>query len=89
MVLASLTKSSTYLSKSILWDSVIAWALFIAVIVLVSIAMARPHDSRTVNFISGSAVFSVLFVGVAISCAMAIRPAVEASLASQVAQSLS
>ena len=83
MLSAMLSKSSTYLTKSIMWDSVVAWALFITVIVFTSFAMARPHSESTANFIPGATVLAVLFVGVALSCAIALRPAVEATVASR------
>ena len=83
-----LKTSSMFLTKSVMWDSVAAWALFIAIIVLVSIAMSRPQDARSGAFINGSAVFAILFVGITISCGLALRPALEASVASQALASL-
>ena len=83
-----LKTSSMFLTKSVMWDSVAAWALFITVIVLVSIAMSRTNDQRSPYFIGGSAVFAILFVGITISCAIALRPALEASVASQALASL-
>ena len=86
--LSSLMMGSVALRQCLMYDILVASCLFITVVVLTSIAMSRPDDRKSAAFLQGSGVFALLFAGLVIGCAIAIKPVLETTLAAGAADAI-